>query len=155
MKYALPLLFLLAGCADWFKSVYTPPPPPPPGPPPPPAPAQLHTVGTFANPTFATSPPGDTTRLFVTERAGRIVLLKNDVAQAGAFLDLRGKISDTVENGLYSMAFHPQYATNGRFYVYYTNPSGNIRIVRYNVSSDPDSADPATADTVLQVAHPL
>ena len=156
MKYALPLLFLLAGCADWFKSVYTPPPPPPPGPPPPPAPAQLHTVGTFANPTFATSPPGDTTRLFVTERAGRIVLLKNDVAQAGAFLDLRGKISDTVENGLYSMAFHPQYATNGRFYVFFTNLNGDIRVVRYTVSTtNPDSANEASADTLLAVPHPI
>ena len=156
MKYALPLLCLLAGCADWFKSVYTPPPPPPPGPPPPPAPAQLHTVGTFANPTFATSPPGDTTRLFVTERAGRIVLLKNDVAQAGAFLDLRGKISDTVENGLYSMAFHPQYATNGRFYVFFTNLNGDIRVVRYTVSTtNPDSANEASADTLLAVPHPI
>ena len=156
MKYALPLLFLLAGCADWFKSVYTPPPSPPPGPPPPPAPAQLHTVGTFANPTFATSPPGDTTRLFVTERAGRIVLLKNDVAQAGAFLDLRGKISDTVENGLYSMAFHPQYATNGRFYVFFTNLNGDIRVVRYTVSTtNPDSANEANADTLLAVPHPI
>ena len=156
MKYGLPLLLLLAGCADWFKSPVAPPPPPPPGPPPPPAPAALHTVGTFTNPTFATSPPGDTTRLFVTERAGRIVLLKNDVAQAGAFLDLRGKISDTVENGLYSMAFHPQYATNGRFYVFFTNLNGDIRVVRYTVSTtNPDSANASSADTVLAVPHPL
>ncbi len=154
MRY-LPLLCLLAGCADWFKSVYVPPPPPPPGPPPP-APAALHTVGSFANPTFATSPLGDTTRLFVSERAGRIVLLKNDVAQAGAFLDLRGKISDTVENGLYSMAFHPQYATNGRFYVFFTNLNGDIRVVRYTVSTtNPDSANEANADTLLAVPHPI
>ena len=156
MRYLLPLLCLLAGCADWFKSTESPPPIPPAGPPPPPAPAALHTVGAFANPTFATAPPGDTTRLFVTERAGRILLLKNDVVQPGAFLDLRGKISDTSENGLYSMAFHPQYATNGRFYVFFTNLNGDIRIVRYVVSStNPGSANDASADTLLAIPHPI
>jgi glucose/arabinose dehydrogenase len=58
------------------------------------------------------------------------------------------------ERCLCSLAFHPQYASNGRFYVYFTNLNGDIRVVRYNVSSDPDSADEATADTVLAVAHP-
>jgi glucose/arabinose dehydrogenase len=155
MKYGLPLLLLLAGCADWFKSPVAPPPPPPPGPPPPPAPAALHTVGNFANPTFATSPPGDTIRLFVTERAGRIMLLKYSAVQ-GAFLDLRGKISDTVENGLYSMAFHPQYRSNGRFYVFFTDVHGDIRVVRYTASTtNPDSANASSADTVLAVPHPL
>ncbi|PYP18413.1 MAG: glucose dehydrogenase [Gemmatimonadetes bacterium] len=91
----------------------------------------------------------------MVEQGGRIKVVHNDTTRARPFLDLRTKISSGGERGLLSMAFHPQYATNGRFYVYYTNPSGNIRIVRYNVSSDPDSADPATADTVLQVAHPL
>jgi glucose/arabinose dehydrogenase len=53
------------------------------------------------------------------------------------------------------MAFHPQYATNGHFYVYFTDPNGDIRVVRYTVSSNRDSADAATADTVLKVAHPI
>ena len=155
MRYALPLLCLLTGCADWFNSPYSPPPPPPPPPPGPPPPAALHAIGTFANPTFLTAPPGDTGRLFVTERAGRILVLKND-AVAATFLDLRGKISDTSENGLYSMAFHPRYATNGRFYVFFTNLNGDIRVVRYTVSTtSPDIADASSADTILAVPHPI
>jgi glucose/arabinose dehydrogenase len=53
------------------------------------------------------------------------------------------------------MAFHPDYAQNGRFYVSYTNAAGNTRVVRYEVSAaDPDSADPATASQVLAVVQP-
>jgi len=58
------------------------------------------------------------------------------------------------ERGLFSMAFHPQYATNGRFYVYYTNPNGDIRIVRFVVSADSNVADSLSGDTVLAVPHP-
>jgi hypothetical protein len=91
----------------------------------------------------------------VVERAGRVRLLKNDVAQ-GSFLDLRGKISALDEDGLYSLAFHPQYASNGRFYAFFTNLNRDIRIVRYLVSSsNPDSADESTADTILAIPHPV
>ena len=53
------------------------------------------------------------------------------------------------------MAFHPQYASNGRFYVYYTNPNGDLRIVRYVVSAaDSNAADSLSGDTVIAVPHP-
>ncbi|HYR13887.1 MAG TPA: PQQ-dependent sugar dehydrogenase, partial [Mycobacterium sp.] len=90
----------------------------------------------------------------MVEQAGRIVVLHHDTIQTRAFLDIRGKIAAGGEQGLLSVAFDPLYATNGRFFVYFTNSGGDIRIVRYNVSSDPDSADAATADTVIKVAHP-
>ncbi|PYP20078.1 MAG: glucose dehydrogenase, partial [Gemmatimonadetes bacterium] len=105
-------------------------------PPPPAGSPTLQLVDSFASPVYLTAPPGDSSRLFVVEQGGRIKVVHNDTTRARPFLDLRGKISSGGERGLLSMAFHPQYATNGRFYVYYTNPSGNIRIVRYNVSSD-------------------
>ena len=111
-------------------------------------------VGTFTTPVFVASPPGDATRLFVVEQAGRIRVLKNDQPMSRAFLDIRGKIDNSGERGLLSIAFHPQYATNGRFYVYLNNKHGDIRIVRYNVSSDPDVADESSADTVIAIAHP-
>jgi glucose/arabinose dehydrogenase len=154
---SLPLLLLLAGCAGWFDSPVAPPPPPPPppSPPPPPPVAALRQIGTFANPTFLAAPPGDTSRVLVTERAGRVLLVKNGVVQNGPFLDLRGKISAAAENGLYSLAFHPQYAANGRFYAFYTNLNGDIRVVRYVVSSNPDSADESQADTILAIPHPI
>src|SRR5207247_3764536 len=146
MRHALLLLPLLTACNSFL--TVPPPPPPPPGTP------TLQALGTsFLNPLYVTAPPLDSQRVFVVEHDGRIRILRNDTLLAGSFLNLTGKISSGGERGLLSLAFHPQYAANGRFYVYFTNPSGNIRIVRYNVSSDPDSADPATADTVLQVAH--
>ena len=125
-----------------------PPPPPPPGAP------SLQLVGNFVSPVALAAPPVDSARLFVVEQEGRVRVVRRDTTLARAFLDLRGRISNGGERGLLSLAFHPQYATNGRFYVYFTNPAGDIRVVRYNVSSDPDSADEATADTVLKVAHP-
>src|SRR5205809_3000689 len=148
MRHALLLLPLLTACNSFL--TVPPPPPPPPGTP------TLQALGTsFLNPLYVTAPPLDSQRVFVVEQDGRIRILRNDTLLAGSFLNLTGKISAGGERGLLSLAFHPQYATNGRFYVYFTNPSGDIRIVRYNVSSNPDSADEATADTVLKVAHPL
>jgi len=114
----------------------------------------LYRVGNFSSPVFVTAAPGDSARLFVVEQAGRIVVLHHDTLQTRAFLDIRGKIAAGGEQGLLSVAFDPLYATNGRFFVYFTNSGGDIRIVRYTVSSDPDSADEATKDTVLRVAHP-
>ena len=147
MRRLLPLLFVTTACHSFLDQA-APPGPPPAGSP------TLQLVDSFASPVYLTAPPGDTSRLFVVEQGGRIKVVRHDTTLARPFLDLRAKVLSGGERGLLSMAFHPQYATNGRFYVYYTNLSGNIRIVRYNVSSDPDSADPATADTVLQVAHP-
>ncbi len=103
---------------------------------------------------YLTSAPGDSARLFVVERGGRVRIVRNDTTLARAFLDLTGQINAGGEEGLLSLAFHPSYASNGRFYVYFTSSAGDIRVVRYNVSSDPDSADEATADTVLKIAHP-
>src|SRR5436309_2233787 len=122
---------------------------------PPPGEPSLQLVGTFANPVYITAPPGDSARLFVVEQGGTIRVLHHDTTRARPFLDITNRVLSGGERGLLSVAFHPQYATNGRFYVYYTNLNGDIRIVRFNVSSDPDSADRATADTVLKVPHPV
>jgi hypothetical protein len=81
-------------------------------------------------------------------------VVHHDTIQARRFLDLRGRIAFGGEQGLLSLAFDPQYATNGRFFIYFTDSNGDLRIVRYNVSPDPDSADEATADTILKVPHP-
>jgi len=70
------------------------------------------------------------------------------------FLDISGKISNGGEQGLLGLAFHPQYATNGRFVVYYTNTSGDIRIASYKVTANPEVADPASEQILLAVPHP-
>ena len=109
--------------------------------------------GALSSPVFVTSPPGDTLRLFVVEQGGRVRVFRRDSLLATPFLDLRGKISSGGERGLLSLAFHPQYATNGRFYVYFTDVNGDIRIVRYVVSPDPNVANAVSTDTVLAVVH--
>jgi glucose/arabinose dehydrogenase len=119
-------------------------------------PALQQITTALSSPVFVTSPPGDTLRLFVVEQGGRVRVIRRDTLLATPFLDLSGKIASGGERGLLSIAFHPLYATNGRFYVYFTDVNGDIRIVRYLVSAaDSNVADSLSADTVLAVAHPL
>ena len=115
----------------------------------------LQLVGTFTNPVYVTAPPGDTARLFVIEQGGTIRVLHHDTVQARPFLNITAAVRSGGEQGLLSMAFDPLYATNGRFFVYFTNADSSIRVVRYSVSNDPDSADQSTADTTIAIAHTL
>src|SRR5687768_11581333 len=101
-------------------------------------------------PVFVTHAGDGTNRLFVVEQPGRIRVAVNGVLLATPYLDITTLVaSDPVraaEQGLLGLAFHPQYATNGRFYVYYTaKPNGANRLVRYRVSGDPNRADDSTA----------
>lgn len=113
---------------------------------------QLITSG-LSSPVFVTAPSGDTARLFVVEQGGTIRVLRHDSLLGTAFLDVSGHISAGGERGLLSVAFHPQYAQNGQFYVYFTNPNGDIRVVRYVVSADPNIADSMSGDTILKAFH--
>lgn len=117
------------------------------------APALQLVSDNLSSPIFVTAPPGDTTRLFVVEQGGRIRVFHHDTLLATAFLNIARHIRAGGEQGLLSLAFHPSYAQNGRFYVYFTNPAGDIRIVRYLVTADPDIADSTSGDTVLAVVH--
>src|SRR5262249_46836525 len=101
----------------------------------------LQPVGTFNSPIYMTSAPGDP-RLFVVERAGTIQVVHDGVRTQ--FLDIHTMVDQTFERGLQSMAFDPNYASNGLFYVYYTGDGtnaggalGDIHVDEYHVSSDP------------------
>jgi hypothetical protein len=113
---------------------------------------QLVRVGDFAEPTFATAAPGDASRVFVTERAGRVRLIRDGTALT--FLDVSASTStEGSERGLLSMAFAPDYATSGRFYVYLTaRPAGAIEVREYRAAG-PDVADPASARVLLTIPH--
>src|SRR3954451_9271034 len=75
----------------------------------------------FQAPLYVTSPPGDRDRIFVVERAGRVQIVRNNAELAQPFLDVHTRTSTSDgERGLLSMAFAPDYATSGKFYVYYT-----------------------------------
>ena len=117
----------------------------------------LDPVGAFSAPTYIASPPGDTSRLVVVEQAGKIQLVLNGVVQATPFLDIHLLVSyDGNERGLFSIAFAPDYATSGLFYVYYTSTvgPGNIQVDEFKRdASDPNIADPSTRRSVLTIPH--
>lgn len=97
-------------------------------------------------------------RLFVLERAGRILIYKPGQGLLPTpFLDLSAKVQVEGERGLFAIAFHPDFATNGLFYVSYYGgqPVTGVILARYRVSStDPDVADPASEVIVFTVAKP-
>ena len=99
---------------------------------------------------------GTDSRLFLTLRDGRIVILNGSTVRKPAFLDLGGQINLRDEGGLLSLAFHPRYAETGFFFIFYTDKRGDSVVARYKVSaSDPNRADPASARTLLKVAQPF
>jgi glucose/arabinose dehydrogenase len=117
----------------------------------------LQPVGSFSSPTFATAPPGDP-RLFIVERGGTIQVIHDGVRTQ--FLDISAFTTTDGERGLLSMAFDPNYASNGLFYVYYTGDGtdsggalGDIHIDEFHVSSDPSVADPVSRRTVWTFSH--
>jgi hypothetical protein len=81
----------------------------------------------FDQPVYVAQPKSEPSRLYVVERPGRIVTLAGGTRRT--FLDIRSRVEDGYgEQGLLSVAFHPSYARNHLFYVYYTNNSGDIEI---------------------------
>lgn len=108
----------------------------------------------LSNPVHLAAPPGDP-RLFVVEQAGRIRIVQDGELLPTPFLDIVSKVASGGERGLLSVAFHPDYAANGYFFVNYTDRSGDTRIERYTVSAaDPNRADPASAKPILHVEQP-
>jgi len=112
-----------------------------------------HRIGGFDAPTYVTHGPGAPSFLYVVQRPGRIAVLKNGHRVKGAFLDIHGRVSTDGERGLLSMAFDPRYAKNKLFYVYYTNPDGNIEVDRFR-SKSPTRAKAASRHRVIVVQHP-
>jgi hypothetical protein len=103
----------------------------------------------FTTPSQVVFPPGDPSRMFVLELAtGKVKLVKNGVTQPTSFLELPNITGTDWLLGLYNMVFHPDYQTNGRFYVSYADDTLTTYIEEYTVSADPDIADPASGITI-------
>ena len=152
------MLLALSACTSDTGTNPGPPAAPPPAPPPPPPSGEFslttETVATgLTRSLYLTAPAGDD-RLFIAEQTGRIRIVKEGVVLAAPFLDLSSKVSGGNEQGVLSMAFHPDYAANGFFYVNYTGDDGDTRVERYAVSADPDVADDGSAKLILGVAQP-
>src|SRR5262249_32036798 len=108
----------------------------------------------FTQPLFVGAPPGDTSRLFVVEKTGaiKIIDLASGQVLATPFLDVSSEVATDGERGLLGLAFDPDFANNGFFYVNLSNKNnGNTEIRRYHVSSNPNVADPASATPILSI----
>ena len=112
-------------------------------------------VDGLAQPLHATHAGDGSGRIFVVEKAGRIRIVANGTLRPEPFLDITNLVgSSGAEQGLFAIAFHPAYRTNGRFFVHYTDKAGDTVIARYRVSMDTNRADPASATTVLRIDQP-
>jgi len=114
-------------------------------------------VSGLSQPLFLTAPAGDA-RLFIIERSGRIRIVEDGALLSTPFLDISGLTSTGGERGLLSLAFHPDYDTNGRFFIYYATDgacgSHETVVAEYGVSAgDPNVAE-ATGTTLLSIAQP-
>ncbi|HUP00440.1 MAG TPA: PQQ-dependent sugar dehydrogenase [Gemmatimonadota bacterium] len=105
-------------------------------------------------PVHLTAPEGDP-RLFVVEKGGRVLVVENGQVLPDPFLDVTALVSRGSEQGLLSIALHPDFASSGRFFVDYTDTAGDTRVVEYRVSGDPNRADAAPVRTILTVAQPF
>jgi len=106
-------------------------------------------------PVYLTHAGDGSGRLFIVEQAGRIRIVQNGELRLDPFLDIRDLVNDgSTEQGLLGLAFSPEYASNGQFFVHYSDANGDTTIVRYSVSSDPNRADPDSAKIILQVDQP-
>lgn len=112
----------------------------------------------FADPIALTQAPGDRERLFVVEQRGKIRVVEDGAVLPTPFLDITSLVSQTHNRGLLGMEFHPEFQTNGYFYLNITKvvPQGShpTVILRYSVSEDPAVADATSAVEILEIAQP-
>jgi len=113
----------------------------------------LREVATVNGAIFVAAPPADA-RLFILERQGRVRILSGGVLLPTPFLDISTRVSTAGEGGLLSIAFHPQYASNGYFFLYFTDLNNNIVIERHKASALPNVADAGSGLQIIRIAHP-
>ena len=114
----------------------------------------LRTSG-LSNPVFVTSAHDGTGRLFIVEQTGRIRIYRNGALLSTPFLSIGSQLSTGYEQGLLGLAFHPNFATNRKLYVDFTDVNGDTVIREYRASStNPNVVATSTARTILKVDQP-
>ena len=113
----------------------------------------------LTKPLYVTHAPEDFDRIFIVQQTGEILILELQTEKllGTPYLDLSTTVSCCIEQGLLALAFHPDYASNGYFFVYYTNASGDTVVERYSVSGDPETsnvADAQSAYPILVISQP-
>jgi len=112
----------------------------------------LKQIGRFADPVYVSGAPGYPKLLFVVEQGGQVRVLRGGRKLGTPFLDISGLISFGGERGLLSIAFPPGYKDSGRFYVYYTDPNGDIRIDEFKRESATRAAR-GSRRAVVEIPH--
>ncbi len=108
----------------------------------------------LGQPVFVDAPAGDG-RLFIVDQPGVVWVVDEARTAVSAFLDIRDLVSFGGERGLLGLAFHPDFAGNGRLFVHYSDRDGDTALVEYRVAADdPDRADPESARRLLAVDQP-
>ena len=103
------------------------------------------------SPVYVTAPRGERGKLYVVEQPGVIRVLVNGRLQPQPFLDIHDMVKSGGEQGLLSLAFHPNYAKNHRFFVYFNDTSGDVRVYEYR--SNGTIGLPGTGKSLLLVPH--
>ena len=115
----------------------------------------------LSQPIYVTAPPGDTSRLFIVQQSGQVLILNlaTETMNATPFLNIQTRLVAGGERGLLGIAFDPNYATNGKFYVNYTAPggvwgNGITRVSQFTVSGSPNLADDTSEKILLSFDQP-
>lgn len=143
---------VLISCGGGGGDAGTPNPPPPP---PPPANQflALSEVIQVPDAVFASAPRGDA-RLFIVDRRGRVRILENGTLRTEPFVDISARTSTAGEGGMLSMAFDPQYASNGHVFIVYVSLDNVITVERLTVGANPNLLDPTSSLVILRIPHP-
>ncbi|HEY5816023.1 MAG TPA: PQQ-dependent sugar dehydrogenase [Solirubrobacterales bacterium] len=112
----------------------------------------LKRIGSFDSPVYVAGAPGYPKLLFVVEQGGTVWVLRGGRRVPGAFLDIGGLVSFEGERGLLSIAFPPDYAQSRRFYVYYTDAEGDIRVDEFKRKSATVAAR-GSRRAVIEIPH--
>jgi glucose/arabinose dehydrogenase len=110
-----------------------------------------HVAGGLDSPVYLASTPSEPDRLYVVEQVGRIRIVEEGRLLGEPFLDIASEVRAGGEQGLLSVAFAPDYETSRRFYVNYTDPNGDTRVVEFETRAD---AAPARQRQLLYVDQP-
>ena len=108
-------------------------------------------VSGLNSPTYVTSAPGQRGVLYVVEQPGVVRVLVNGKLRAQPFIDITSMVQSGGEQGLLSIAFHPGYANNHRFFLYFNDTTGDVRV--YEFQSNGTIGLPNTGKSLLRVNH--
>lgn len=117
----------------------------------------LEEFATVSNPTEITASPTNDNRLFAVDQSGLIKIINpNGTIEASNFLNITDRVNFNGEMGLLGLAFHPEFATNRYFYVYYNRAGRTITVSRFTANSaNPNTADPSTEKVMLSISKPF